>query len=166
MEYEICYLVGESKEGELEKIKEEVNKIIAQEGATVLEPEKVEKRKLAYKVQKEIRGIYVAKHFEIKKDDEATEEKNEIGNITRKLNLKNDVLRFIIVKADEVPALMKEEAKEEERIVEKKPVRAAKQKVESREKSESTFAKATADKEKPKAKKDEIDDELDKLLNI
>lgn len=157
MEYEICYLVGESKEGELEKIKEGVNKIIAQEGANVLEPEKVEKRKLAYKVKKEIRGTYVAKRFVIEKDKDSSGEKNEIENITRKLNLENNVLRFIIVKADEVPALIKEEAKEIEKPAKKetkKPVRIA----ESVAEEEKT--------EKPKAKKDEIDDELDKILNI
>jgi ribosomal protein S6 len=156
MEYEICYLVGESKESELERIKEEVGAIISQEGAKLLDPEKVEKRKLAYKVKKEIRGIYVAKHFIVEKDEDS--EKNPLEGITRKMNLKNEVLRFMIAKADEVPALIKKEEMRDE-PVEKKPARIATQSVAGEEKTREQS-------EKPKAKQDNIDDQLEEILNI
>jgi ribosomal protein S6 len=156
MEYEICYLIGESNEGNLEKIKEEVKEIISQEGGKFLPEEKIEKRKMAYKVKKEIRGIYVAQRFETAKNED--ESGNPIKDITGKLNLKNEVLRFMIVKTEELPPLVKKE--------EAQPEAAKKSEKKPESVSASSYAKITADKEKPKAKKDEMEDELDKLLNI
>jgi ribosomal protein S6 len=154
MKYEICYLIGESNESGLEKIKGEVEAIISQEGGSLLPEEKMEKRKMAYKVKKEVRGIYMARRFEVPVNDEGVAEKeNVIEDITKKLNLKNEVLRFMIVKADELPPLVK---KEEEKKEEKKPEKTEVKEVKKEKKPE----------EKPKAKKDEIDDELDKILNI
>lgn len=151
MEYEICYLVGESNEAHLEKIKEEVKNIIFQEEGKFLPEEKIEKRKMAYKVKKEIRGIYIAQRFEIEKNEEGKNEK-AIENITKKLNLKNEVLRFMIVKADELPPLVKkEEAKAEEKTEKTKVFKLDKKPEEKMEKTKS---------------KNEIDDELDKILNI
>lgn len=124
MKYELCYLVGESREQDLQKIKEEVKKIVAQEGGSFSEPQVEERRKMAYKVGKEIRGIYVAQRVEISsgndEDEESSEKKNPIDNITRKLNLSKDVLRFIFVKAEDLPELKIKEAKEEPKKESKK----------------------------------------------
>jgi ribosomal protein S6 len=182
-QYELFYLVGESKESQLDRIKAEVMDIVAVEGGTFSEAEKVEKRKLAYPVQKEIRGTYIAKRFTVpgKDDREASVEKGEeshVARITRKLNLYRDVLRFIIVRANELPSLG-EEAEGTAKVVEevakeekaqkaeaaKKAVR--KPKAVAKEKEEEKEVKA-AKKEKEAAKMEEadIDKKLEEVLNL
>lgn len=188
MKYELCYLVGESKEQELSRIKEEVLNLVSQDGGKWFEPQIEEKRKTAYKVGKETRGIYITQQFEIvKEDSESDEMKNPIDSITRKLNLYHDVLRFIIVKADEVPELKVKEIKEtvkkdfrkqtfvkkSEPVVEKEK-EVAEKKIEApvEEVKESADTKAAADEGKSKeAKKEEkeeksIDDKINEILNI
>jgi ribosomal protein S6 len=154
MLYELNYLVGESKEAELEKIKKELEEIVAGEGAIFLEPIFTEKRKLAYKVKKDVRGTYTARRFELPdKDMEESEEKeNPLKQITKKLNLNQNILRFIIVRADELPEL----GKKEERVITKKEIRPKrilkeKKPVVVEEKAETPVS---------------IDDKLDELLNI
>ncbi|MFA5777307.1 MAG: 30S ribosomal protein S6 [Parcubacteria group bacterium] len=113
MLYELCYLVGESKEQEFARIKEEVSAIVSKEGGKWLEPQIEEKRKMAYKVGKEARGVYVAQQFEIIKEEEKENEEmaNTLDDINKKLNLYNDILRFIIVKAEDLPELKIREGK-------------------------------------------------------
>jgi ribosomal protein S6 len=113
MKYELCYLVGESKEQELPKIKEEISKIVFGEGGKWLELQIEEKRKMAYKVEKEVRGIYIAQQFEISKDSDEEEEsgKNIVESISKKLNLNQNILRFIIIKAEDLPELKVREAR-------------------------------------------------------
>jgi ribosomal protein S6 len=155
MIYELNYLVGESKEADLEKIKKEVEEIVAGEGAKLLEPIFTEKRKLAYKVEKDIRGTYTARRFELPEKDSEEAEKNAekenpIKQITKKLNLNQNILRFIIVKADELPEL----GKKEERIAPKKEI-----------KVEKVLKEKKPVEEVPVAS-DNIDEKLDELLNI
>lgn len=103
MQYEICYLVGESKDAILEATKQEVEKMIEAAGGKLLEGEFLEKKKLAYKVQKDIRGTYVARRFELVQAEDA--EKDAVAELGHKLNLHTDLLRSIIIKADDLPAL-------------------------------------------------------------
>ncbi len=108
VEYELFYLVGETKEAELPRIKEAVEKIVTGEGGTFLAPETEEKRKLAYQVKKEVRGIYIAKRFTLPDHDEVDPETVDIHPLTkinRALMLSKDVLRFIILRADNLPEL-------------------------------------------------------------
>ncbi|KKP68156.1 MAG: hypothetical protein UR65_C0062G0012 [Candidatus Moranbacteria bacterium GW2011_GWE2_35_164] len=60
MEYEICYLIGESKEANLDKIRPIVEGIITKHKGTFLEGEFVRKRRLSYEIKREARGTYVA----------------------------------------------------------------------------------------------------------
>ena len=155
MLYELNYLIGESKEAELEKIKKEVEEIVAGEGANFLEPIFTEKRKLAYKVEKDIRGTYTARRFELPEKDSEEAEKNAekenpIKQITKKLNLNQNILRFIIVKADELPEL----GKKEERVAPRKEI-----------KVEKVPKEVKPVKETPVASNN-IDEKLDELLNI
>lgn len=180
MRYELCYLVGESKEQDLLKIKEEVKKIVSQEGGSFLEPQIEEKRKMAYKVGKEVRGIYVTQRFEISKNEEGEEEKNPIDSITRKMNLFGDVLRFILIKAEELPELRIKEVQEKikkdfkksafsknERTFkreEKNEVRKEEKKAEVISSKEKEEPKVLG--EKPKEESKSIDEKIDELLNI
>lgn len=112
-EYEIFYLVGETKDAELPRIKTAVETLIVGEGATFLPGETTDKRKLAYLIKKEVRGTYIARRFTVPQEEEALAEelakrKDEvdfIARVTKKLNLSKDVLRFLILRADDLPVL-------------------------------------------------------------
>jgi len=110
MQYELFYLVGERQEADLETIKGGVNAILVSGKASLLEPELSEKRKLAYEIKHQNKGTYITRRFELPETDEDSEIKKEdeeagIEAITKKLNLSNDVLRFLIVKTDDLPDL-------------------------------------------------------------
>jgi len=110
MQYELFYLVGERQEATLPAIKEGVNAILALESATMVGEELSEKRKLAYEIKHQNKGTYITRRFELPEidfwADEANGEKEfGIAAITNKLNLNNDVLRFLIVKTQDLPDL-------------------------------------------------------------
>src|SRR3989344_5681121 len=108
IEYELLYLVGESKEAELPRIREAVEKIIAIHSGTFLAPQTEEKRKMAYKVKGEERGTYIARRFTLPDKDERDSESKEahpLIAINRALQLSKDILRFLIVSAKDLPEL-------------------------------------------------------------
>ena len=170
MQYELFYLVGERQEATLDAIKEGVNAILVSGKAKLLDPELLEKRKLAYEIKHQRKGTYVTRRFELPEFDEIKDEKEfGIEAITKKLNLNNDVLRFLIVKTEDLPDLGAKErrkaqemsapkqfAQKGERRVEQKPQAAPQKKQQSR---------PTEKKEEQKEVKD-IDKQLDKLLDI
>ncbi|MDX9855330.1 MAG: 30S ribosomal protein S6 [Parcubacteria group bacterium] len=156
MEYEVCYLIGETKEANLEKIRKEVEEVIEKNKGKLLEGEFVKKRRLAYEIKNESRGTYVAKRFVLPSRDERDEKykgENLVGKITKEVGFNQDILRFIIVKADEIPSLKELEksekgAREENRDLkkelaakkfakEKKSLTEDKEKVFSKDKKES-----------------------------
>lgn len=110
VEYELLYLVGESKEGELPRIREVVEKIVVDAGGTFLVPVTEEKRKMAYEVKGEERGTYIARRFTLPDKDEcdasgSVQEVHPLAAINRALQLSKDVLRFLIVLAKNMPEL-------------------------------------------------------------
>jgi ribosomal protein S6 len=162
MEYEICYLIGESRETDLDSIRKGVEEIVTKEGGKLLDGEFLEKRKMAYEIKKEVRGTYIAKRFSV--DDKDTREKKEypgkdvVAEITKKMNLNNDVLRFIMVKTDDLPELKtEEELKEEKDMIQKEK----EEREEKREKKEEkkTVRKAKKEVVKKKEEKEEVVEE-------
>ena len=110
IEYELFYLVGESKDEELPRIRETVEKTVTAEGGTFLAPVTEEKRKLAYPVKGEIRGTYIAKRFTLPDQDERDEkgisnDTDPVLAINKILKLSKDVLRYMILRADKLPEL-------------------------------------------------------------
>ncbi len=85
MNYELFYLVGGTKEPEMEKIKKEVEKIITDSGGVFEEIEVVEKRRLAYQINHESHGVYIARRF--------SAEGQNLDEIIKKMNLNPQVLR-------------------------------------------------------------------------
>jgi ribosomal protein S6 len=190
MKYELCYLIGESREQEFARIKEEISAIVSNEGGKWLEPQIEEKRKMAYKVGKEVRGVYIAQQFEIIKDEEEGEKINPLDGINKKLNLFNDILRFIVVKAEDLPELKIREGKpvfakdsgKNERGNYKKPVyfkkteNAPKEKIEAKKEEKVPIPEVKEEKtekeagEKISEEKNEdkksIDQKIDEILNI
>ncbi|TXH07368.1 MAG: hypothetical protein E6Q06_03185 [Candidatus Moraniibacteriota bacterium] len=112
-EYELFYLVGESKEPMLDQIRAEVEGICREEGAEFLAPETQDKRKLAYEVEGEMRGIYIARRFTLPDKGELSAAEFEaemakgdaITRLNRKFSLSKTVLRTLILRADDLPEL-------------------------------------------------------------
>lgn len=120
VEYELLYLVGESKESELPRIRQEVEKMVVSYGGTLLPVQTEEKRKMAYLVKKEVRGTYIARRFTLPDKDEVDEqglvrETHPLVEMNRFLLLSKDVLRSLIVIATAMPELKAIEREERPR---------------------------------------------------
>ena len=169
MEYEIFYLVGASKESELDNIKKEVEKIVTEQGGVFSEKETQEKRRLSYMVKKENHGIYIARRFEL-------EDTKNLQEIISKLNLNSNILRFVLSKASELPALqskeerMNETAKKEsnQQIRESFKPALKKEKTPVEKTNEKKIEKDSKEKEPilEKTSSDDIDKKLEEILNI
>jgi ribosomal protein S6 len=114
IEYELFYLVGESLETEKDTISQRVEAIVTAEGGAFLAPATEEKRKLAYEVKGEKRGTYLARRFTLPNIDEVEEAQTEergadfvhpLEKMNRALQLDKGVLRFMVVKALDLPEL-------------------------------------------------------------
>lgn len=118
MRYEILYLIPESKTADCETIGKVIETHITECGATLLKDSWEDRRKLAYPIKNSTKGIFVAKRFEISKDEDVYEkEADPIQELTKRLRLMNDILRFLIVSAENLPPLKEFSArKEEERL--------------------------------------------------
>lgn len=172
MKYELFYLIGASKEAEIDKIKEEVKKIVAENGGIFEEKETQEKRRLAYKVKHETHGTYIAQRFELS-------ETENIKDINSKINLHSGVLRFVISKASELPELKSKEeriseaaeretkARTSEKVEKtKESSREAAPKAKAEKKPEKVEEKAKEEKKKEEVASDDIDKKLEEILNI
>ena len=118
MQYELFYLVGERNELNLDTIREEVSQLLKEEGATLVDPELTEKRKLAYEIKHQKRGTYITRRFEMPEVDYWASEENAakesgLETINRKLNLMNTVLRHMIVKTSELPEIGAKEKRQQ-----------------------------------------------------
>ncbi len=198
MQYELFYLVGQRQEATLDAIREGVSTMLVAEGAKLLEPELTEKRKLSYEIKHQDKGTYVTRRFELEDIDFWADEKNgekEFGiqAMTNKLNLNNDVLRFLIVKTEDLPELGAKERRKAQEMKTQRPETARPQRPERKEaprpfikptptvsapvapKKVEQTPKAEAAVEAPKVEKkpvvtkeaaQDIDKQLDDLLNI
>ncbi len=120
VEYELFYLVGESKDAELSRIRQDVEKLVTDNDGTFLPPQTEEKRKMAYMVEKESRGTYIARRFTLPDKDErdasgVVVDIHPLVAINRALQLSKDVLRFLIVNAEGMPELKAIEREERPR---------------------------------------------------
>jgi ribosomal protein S6 len=162
MQYEIFYLIGATKEAALETTKSQVEDIVKNEGGVFLEKETQEKRKLAYAVNHESHGFYLARRFEL-------EDKSKLQEINKKLNLYPEILRFILSRAEDLPEMKTKEERIQKGQAEL--ARAASQERLTKENLSAQKEKTTS-VQKPKslgekAKKTEnIDTQLKELLNI
>ena len=163
VEYELLYLVGESKEAELPRIREAVEQVVVSNGGTFLAGTTEEKRKLAYSVKKETRGTYIARRFSLPDKDEREEEPetHPVVAINRALMLSKDVLRFIVLRADDLPELKPIER------VERPRVESRGNRYEKRGAVRPMPQAPVAPKEETKpVSEQEIDDKLKDVLNI
>jgi ribosomal protein S6 len=162
MQYELFYLIGEAKESELPKIKEGVTKAVENEGGKWLETEIIEKRKMAYAVKGQYRGIYVARRFELPAKDAEDRKEDAVKNISRQMKLNPEILRFLIINAAELPEL-----KPHEIIAGARPSQSAPRRREFAP-ARPVSAKLEETKKTPEKTKEtkSIDDKLEEILNI
>lgn len=146
MEYELLYLIGVSKETEIEQIKSEVKEIVNAEGAKFLEKQVEEKRRLAYIVKHETHGIYIAQRFSL-------EDLEKAQSINQKLKFYTKILRFMIARSDELPPLLSREEKKERSLAQI-------------EKRKSREPQLVIEKVKEKVSEEDLDRELEEILNI
>ena len=112
-EYEVLYLVGETKEAELTRIRTEVETLIKERGGEFLPAETSDKRRLAYEIKGETRGFYIARRFTLPEHSELVgaeleaklAEGDVIAALTKKLALSKDILRVLFLRADALPEL-------------------------------------------------------------
>ena len=161
MQYELFYLIGASKEAALENIKTQVEDIVKNEGGIFLEKEVIEKRKLAYAIKHESHGFYLARRFDL-------EEKDKLREISKKINLYPEVLRFILSRAENLPELKTKEERIQKSQAES--ARATEQERLIKENLSTQKEKTAALSQKPQTKlektEENIDTQLKELLNI
>jgi ribosomal protein S6 len=148
MQYELFYLVGQHQEPNLEAIQASVSAMLVAEGAKLLEPELTEKRKLSYEIKHQNKGTYVTRRFELEDIDFWADEKNGekefgISAINNKLNLTSDVLRFLIVKTDDLPELGSKERRKAQEMKTQRPETARPQQRPERRETPRQFSKPT-----------------------
>lgn len=173
MQYELFYLVGERQEANLGTIKENVNSILVSVKGNLLEPELSEKRKLAYEIKHQKKGVYITRRFELPEteDADAEENKTEFGveAITKKLNLFSDVLRFMIVKTEDLPDLGAKERRKTQEMNAQKQIPTRPQQRPEKQAYQQTKKTVQPKPEQVQPTKEEvknIDEQLDKLLDI
>lgn len=155
MRYELFYLIGASREAEAEKIKGEIKAMVTEAGGVFEEKETHEKRRLAYQIKHETHGIYVAQRFEL--------DAEKIPELTKKINLYPNLVRFLISRADELPELKTKEERISEAMARPVPVKEVEKKIEKP--VEKKEVKKEEVKEKPESD-DAIDKKLEEILNI
>lgn len=112
-EYEIFYLVGETKEADLPRIRTEVETLIKSRGGEFLPAETSDKRRLAYEIKGETRGFYIARRFTLPDTTDLVDaeleakiaEGDAIAYFTQKLTLSKDILRVLFLRAEDLPEL-------------------------------------------------------------
>jgi ribosomal protein S6 len=111
MEYELMFLVAEDKRPDLDRITQDVRAIVETAGGTWAGESLTFDRKLSYEIKHNWRGIYFVQRFTLP-DKDTRDEMNEgddvtdpIAEITRQMNLNQELLRYIIVNAAQLPPL-------------------------------------------------------------
>ena len=91
--YEIMYIINPTvlEEGR-DAVMAKVNAILTNAGATVAKTEKWGERKLAYPIDKKKTGFYVLVTLEM--------DGTNLVEVERRLNITEEVMRYIIVKKD------------------------------------------------------------------
>ncbi|HEV2412409.1 MAG TPA: 30S ribosomal protein S6 [Candidatus Saccharimonadales bacterium] len=110
-EYELTVLLHPDLEIDLEKPLGKIKKLIKDSGGTISKEDNWGKRRLAYSIKKESFAVYV--YFELQLPPEGVKKVNDTLNIT------DEVLRFLLVKADLKARLAAEEREKEEAAAEK-----------------------------------------------
>ena len=92
-EYELVVLVHPDLEADLDTALNKVRALVTDNGGEIIKEDNWGKKKLAYSIRREEFAVYV--YFEVKLPAEA------LLKISNVLNITDEVLRYLLVKADE-----------------------------------------------------------------
>ena len=92
-EYELTVLVHPELEANLDTVLDKVRALVTDNGGEIIKEDNWGKKKLAYSIRREEFAVYV--YFEVKLPAEA------LLKISNVLNITDEVLRYLLVKADE-----------------------------------------------------------------
>ena len=92
-EYELTVLVHPDLEANLDTVLDKVRALVIDNGGEIIKEDNWGKKKLAYSIRREEFAVYV--YFEVKLPAEA------LLKISNVLNITDEVLRYLLVKADE-----------------------------------------------------------------
>ena len=92
-EYELTVLVHPDLEANLDTVLDKVRALVTDNGGEIIKEDNWGKKKLAYSIRREEFVVYV--YFEVKLPAEA------LLKISNVLNITDEVLRYLLVKADE-----------------------------------------------------------------
>ena len=92
-EYELTVLVHPDLEANLDTVLDKVRALVTDNGGEIIKEDNWGKKKLAYSIRREEFAVYV--YFEVKLPAEA------LLKISNVLNITDEVLRYLLVKADE-----------------------------------------------------------------
>ncbi len=180
MQYELLFLVGHDKEANLESIEKEIEKFVGEIKGDLSADRWESKRKLAYPIKHQDRGVYVARRFTLPEYDMWGEDAEEQGvdrieKLSRALRLYREVLRFSIVRSEDLEDLntftnrKSEERKTHHQKVAEKELKAKKPAPRTPiAKPSSTPVSQAPQKEAPKKEIStaEINERLDEILNV
>lgn len=143
----LCLISNKFSESEVEPIRGNIKKLLADQGAQITFEEYWGKRKLAYRVDGFRHGYYYLAEFDL--------EGPKLNNLSNRLRLANEILRYQIVKKKKKTAAdLEEEARITAKIAER---RKAAEEEETKKK-----IKPTEDK---RASLEDFDAELDKIID-
>ena len=117
MEYELLFFTTVANEEKIGLIKEDLVEIVTSLGAKMAgEFTDIGKRKLAYPIKRNTHAFFSFIRFEL-------EERQNIPDINKHINLYDKVMRHIIVRADEIGKLVGAVDLKPEEIIKEKPVK-------------------------------------------
>ena len=105
-EYELTVLIHPDLEADLDKALDKVKSLITDNGGEIIKEDNWGKKKLAYQIRREDFAVYVYMEVNLPADAPL--------KISNTLNITDEVLRYLLVKADERAKLAAAAEKESE----------------------------------------------------
>lgn len=152
MEYELLFFTSVSNEDRVDTIKKDLTEILENLGGKLLGGfTDIGKRKLAYPIRRDTHAFYSWARFTL--DDES---RNNIPEINKRISLNDEVIRHLIVRADEIGKPISAAAPETE------AEKLAAEKIKAEIKKPQAEAKPA--KKEPRAALSELDEKLSEIL--
>lgn len=157
--YEITYIIHPDLEGSTAKITEKIKTSLAKSGGKILNEESWGKKKLAYEINKNSFGIYEFLLVQM--------EPSSVSDVERTLRLSEEVIRSMVVLAEDTSIEKKGEKKKAVQKIKKEHLKTLETKAEkkSSEKEAKETKKTKAEKEKEtKDRQKELDEKLQAII--
>lgn len=159
--YEIVYIIHPDLEGSTAKITEKIKGVLEKNSAVVLNEESWGKKKLAYEIGKNSYGIY---EFMLVEMDAVS-----VKEVERTLRLSEEIIRSMVVQAEEEVEIKRDLEKKAKRIEEAKTKEVKKEKTTEKTgvTAESVETPKKTKKEKEKEEKErqkELDEKLQEII--